>query len=420
MQFLLIASCYARDYFGGIGVNANNQNLKFFHITIDKCKSVRSTGGFGMINNNNNIDINNINITDCIAEKLGAGGFSLFLNNYNIIIKTLNIRNCRSYNYGGGMFIGINNYDILFNDIAIINCTTFINGGGIYIKEYNKNLIFKNVGIKFNYCHNNGGGMYIGNFNTFLSFISIELSYNEAKNCGGGIYINELNFRIFLVNLNVISNYALNDGGGLYFSVGCNMIYIISEKNYNQMQIIEYSTKQYIIDTIEDGYESNDDDDDNDINDYGHFMFKYTSYVNDSVGYILNFDPSSVIGSDLTLLIKASKTKILFKSNYQTTFLPGIDLPSLRIDGNHFTVYLYTKSPNSIFRFKIYAIPAFINSEKNIFRDNKVNGNGGAIYFDSYILNSYITSTKFLNNYAYNEGGAISISYANWNNYNYM
>jgi hypothetical protein len=34
------------------------------------------------------------------------------------------------------------------------------------------------------------------------------------------------------------------------------MIFILSENSYNQVQIIEYSTNHYIIDTIEDGYES--------------------------------------------------------------------------------------------------------------------------------------------------------------------
>jgi hypothetical protein len=195
------------------------------------------------------------------------------------------------------------------------------------------------------------------------------------------------------------------------------MIYILTEDNYNQMQIIEslhpYRTIKHIIDpdTNEYGYESNDDDD---IIDYGHLIFKHTSYVEDAVGYIINFDPLTVILSYDTILIKDYKNKITFDSNEQALY-PGIDLPSLQVHGNHFTVYFYTNSPfyKNLYGFKIYAIPGFINSDKNIFEDNKVNRNGGAIYFDSYILSCYITSTKFLNNYAYSKGGAISISYAN-------
>jgi len=141
----------------------------------------------------------------------------------------------------------------------------------------------------------------------------------------------------------VLSNYARNDGGGIYLSVGLNMIYILTKDNYNHIQIIDGDNWIYLNEDLHDQY--------------GYLEFKHTYYVKDAAGFMFYFDPAAYIND--TIIIKDNNDHIIFQITSHF-FLSGIDIPSLRIDCNEFTISFYYIAQRITSDIKLYAVPFFI------------------------------------------------------------
>ena len=382
IQNTLIESCIAA-YGGGMYFRANNDYSAITNTSISFC-SAQGGGGGVTFAGSTEIRIVNALVTGNIAAG-GAGGGIHFDGNAAILISNTTVANNTAYySNGGGIFLSNNTQVSIWYATINNNTVSYGNGGGMYLES--------TVGIIIGDCliSNNsaagGGGVYFSYDNTAIRVLSVILKHNSALSAmGGGMYVDSHNADMILGGVTVSRNYAKQYGGGACFNGPLPNLVVTDLDSALASQQLQYK----LLHANETGV-----------------LFNETVYNAHASGFVINFDPLTRLGMLFLEIISASAYYTGAQSN-----LPGVNAPSLEINGPRFQVILSCAYNGCAARdadFKMFVTPISVNSTKpTYFANNKADINGGGMYIYQKMSYALILNTNYFSNFAQYYGGGL-------------
>ena len=295
---------------------------------------VDSGNGGGIQINNATLSINGCTIkgnkayyTDGTKTSVGNGG-GLFMTNCDITIGTCNFESNQASRMGGGVFLKQGSFTVSNNANFTTNSAAM--GGGICV--YNCDVTINDGSIYRNTAGAYGGGLFIYNAETSYTDVNFSggtFTHNTAGNGGGGMaLIGKINATM---NALVESNTAGN-GGGIYLGVYNRDESEGAKLNFGTGTIIgNYAQKKdnTVLSTAYDGLASNSDGDgDNPVQGIGGgiFMGKGTTLTFSSPKNMGLYNNSADNGAD-DIFANGNNTNVTLP-NLQSTSLTGFNGPT--------------------------------------------------------------------------------------------
>ena len=362
-------------------------------------------GGAVYVNNAATLTLNNSVIRECSAPTGGA--VYVGTNNPDVLVLNSTIAACRATVSGGAFYLYQNNDGCTLNNVQICDCLAPV-GGGIAMSAENNQ--FTLVGSSVINCTATstsggyGGGLYAYQLNANLHIDQSTFEANSALK-GGGLYIETNNYNTVFSGCTFRGNSAVKAGGGVFLS--SNALNFAAIDSQGGGEILQLQTAHPYFSS-------------GPVNRTLVVIFNQTVAVADAQAYVLNFDAQTVMAEGDVLTIYEDTTSRGVIGVYSGSVgLPGIDLPSIRIDLQSFIVEFVggmnasqTSYNTYLYGFKLYTYPVIRSpSVPTRFIDNSAGTYGGGLYLFSAIPFPVVISSFFTSNKAVLGGGGLFLHF---------
>ncbi|WP_296789228.1 Ig-like domain repeat protein [uncultured Methanobrevibacter sp.] len=381
------------------GIHIND--YKFYYNTANASGAAIFIG-----NGSDNSGINgSVFVGNNITNETGGHGGAIDIVADNTNVTNSNFTNNNAF-YGGAIFVGSKSGNTHIADTTFRDNTAEVDGGAINLQASGVTL----NGTKFvwNVAHRNGGGIYVGGVGTTNKIYNSNFTSNVAYNNGGAVYWRAYAGHIEYTNFTL--NSAIN-GGAIYLngvSNNTNITHAIFTDNNalgNGGAIDCNSTKMNLTYTL---FESNY------AGAYGAALCREQGATNGSGHHNeFKYNHAGIAGAALAWLNVKNITidYYNFTGNYADEMGGAI---YASVGSDNFTINHCNFKDNNVTNAAAGHGGAIdIDSDNNkIINSNFTNNNaydGGAIHVGSASGHTNITDVTFKKNNAFHDGGAINL-----------